>query len=76
MIADGAGRVIALRIAPGEAYELPDARTLLDRLPGVARWVVADRRYFGFRFGQQIANAGAKPAIPNKRNDAPVSCPD
>ena len=35
MIADGLGRAIAFRIAPGQAHELPDAIPLLERLPGV-----------------------------------------
>lgn len=30
MIADGAGRAIAFRIAPGQAHELPQAIPLLD----------------------------------------------
>ena len=35
MIADGLGRAIAFRLAPGQAHELPDAIPLLDTLPGV-----------------------------------------
>ncbi|GJD96534.1 IS5 family transposase ISMex42 [Methylobacterium iners] len=74
MIADGAGRAIAFRVAPGQAHELPHALPLLERLPGVPQWVVADRGYASHRFRQQIAEAGAKPAIPSKRNQAPVRC--
>lgn len=42
-IADASGRAIAFRIAPGQAHELPHAVPLLDRLPGVPKWVVGDR---------------------------------
>ncbi|SFF30058.1 hypothetical protein SAMN02799627_06014, partial [Methylobacterium sp. 13MFTsu3.1M2] len=35
MIADGAGRAIAFRIAPGQAHELPHALPLLEQLPSV-----------------------------------------
>ena len=35
VIADGAGRAIGFRIAPGQAHELPHAVPLLDRLPDV-----------------------------------------
>ena len=41
MIADGLGRAIAFRIAPGQAHELPDAIPLLHSLPSVPSWVVA-----------------------------------
>ena len=42
VIADGLGRAVALILAPGQAHELPHAVPLLDRLPGVPKWVVAD----------------------------------
>lgn len=76
MIADSAGRAIAFRIAPGQAHELPHAVPLLDQLPGVPLWVVADRGYSSHCFRQHIREAGAKPAIPSKRNEAPARCPD
>lgn len=76
MIADGAGRAVAFRIAPGQAHELPHAVPLLERLPGVPRWVVADRGYASHAFREHIWTLGARPAIPAKRNEAPVSCPD
>ena len=76
MIADGAGRAIAFRIAPGQAHELPHAVPLLDRLPDVPLWVVADRGYTSHAFRQHIWDMGARPAIPPQRHEAPVACPD
>jgi transposase len=49
---------------------------LLDQLQGVPLWVVGDRGYSSHRFRQHIRGAGAKPAIPSKRNEAPAVCPD
>ena len=76
MIADGQGRAIAFRIAPGQAHELPHAVPLLDRLPGVPRWVVGDQGYSSHTFREHIWNAGARPAIPTKRNEVAVACPE
>ena len=76
MIADGQGRAVAFRLAPGQAHELPHAIPLLGRLPGAPRWVVADRGYASHAFRDHIWNAGARPATPPKRNEAPVACPD
>ena len=76
VIADGAGRTIAFRIAPVQAHGLPRAVPLLDQLPGVPLWVVAGRGYSSHRFRQHIREAGAKSAIPSKRNEAPARCPD
>jgi transposase len=75
VIADGAGHAIAFRIAPGQAHELPNAVPLLDRLPGVPKWVVGDRGYTSHRFREQIWGMGARPAIPPQRHEAPVACP-
>jgi transposase len=76
VIADAAGRAIAFRLAPGQAHELPQALPLLEALPGVPRWVVADRCHASHRFREQIWDMGARPAIPAKSNEAPVACPD
>jgi transposase len=76
VIADGQGRAIAFRIAPGQAHELPHAVPLLDRLPGVPRWVVGDQGYSSHTFREHIWNAGARPAIPTKRNEVAVACPE
>jgi transposase len=69
---------VAFILAPGQAHELPHAIPLLDRLPGVPKWVVADRGYASHAFRQHIWECGARPAIPSKRNEAPrfAPCPD
>ena len=76
MIADGLGRAVAFILAPGQAHELPHAVPLLDRLPGVPKWVVADRGLSSHAFRQHIWNLGARPAIPSQRNEDEVACPD
>ena len=76
VIADGAGRAVAFALAPGQAHELPHAVPLLARLPDVPLWVVADRGYSSHAFRQHVWNLGARPAVPAKRNEAPVACPD
>ena len=75
MIADAAGRAVAFKLAPGQAHELPHAVPLLDRLPGVPGWVVADRGLSSHAFRERIWDMGARPAIPPKANEAPVACP-
>jgi hypothetical protein len=54
VIADSQGRAIAFRIAPGQAHELPEVIPLLDSLPGVPTWVVADRGYSSSSFREHI----------------------
>ncbi len=76
VIADGKGRAIAFRLAPGQAHELPHAVPLLDSLPRAPKWVVGDRGYASHAFRQQSWDLGARPAIPPKRNEALVACPD
>ena len=76
MIADGSGRAIGFVLAPGQAHELPHAVALLDQVPRVPKWVVADRGYSSHAFRQHIWDLGARPAIPTKRNEAPVACPE
>src|SRR3982750_2277879 len=76
VIADGLGRAVAFILAPGQAHELPHAIPLLDRLPGVPKWVVADRGLSSHAFREHIWSLGARPAIPSKRNEDEVACPD
>ena len=70
MIADGLGRAVAFILAPGQAHELPHAIPLLDLLPGVPKWVVADRGYASHGFREHVWSLGARPAIPSKQNEA------
>jgi transposase len=49
---------------------------LLARLPSVPMWVVADRGYSGHAFREHVWNLGARPAIPTRRGEAPVACPE
>ena len=67
---------MAFILAPGQAHELPHAVPLLERLPGVPQWVVADRGLSSHAFREHIWNLGARPAIPAKRNEEEVTCPD
>src|SRR5215212_5825265 len=76
VIADGLGRAVAFILAPGQAHELPHAVPLLDRLPGVPQWVVADRGLSSHAFREHIWTLGARPAIPSRRNEEEVACPD
>jgi transposase len=80
VIADADGRAVAFSLAPGQAHELPRGVPLLGRLPGVPLWVVADRGYSSrgyssHAFREHIRDLGARPAIPPRRNEAPVACP-
>ncbi len=59
VIADAIGRVVAFVLAPGQAHELPYAAALLDCLPGVPKWAVADRGYSSHAFREHIWNLGA-----------------
>lgn len=76
MIADAGGRAIAFALAPGQAHELPLAPNLLDDLPDTPLWVVADRGYSSHAFRDLIWSSGARPAIPSKRHEEQLACPD
>lgn len=76
MIAEAGGRAVAFDLAPGQAHELPLAPGLLDELPGTPLWIVADRGYSSHAFRERVWALGARPAIPAKRNEAQVACPD
>ena len=75
MITDGAGRAISFALAPGQAHELPRAEDLVECLPDIPGWVVGDKGYASHAFRQFIWDQGARPAIPTKKNEAPVACP-
>ena len=42
-------------------------------MPG---WIVGDRGFAADAFRERIWNLGARPAIPPRRPDAPVACPE
>ncbi len=69
------GRAVAFALAPGQARELPLAPGLLDRLPEAPLRVVGDRGLASHAFCGRMWDMGARPAIPPKRNEAPVACP-
>jgi len=75
VIADASGRAIGFALAPGQAHELPMVPLLLAFLTVIPLWIVADRGYASHAFRTLIWNLGARPAIPAKRNEAPVDCP-
>ena len=75
VIADGHGKAVGFALAPGQAHELPLAPDMLDSLPAIPLWVVADKDYASDAFRERIWDMGARPAIPAKRRDAPVACP-
>ncbi|WP_034996948.1 IS5/IS1182 family transposase, partial [Beijerinckia mobilis] len=49
---------------------------LIDCLPDIPGWIVGDKGYASHAFRTLIRDRGARPAIPHKRNEAPVACPD
>lgn len=51
------------------------APVLLSFLTALALWIVADRGYASQAFRRLIWDLGSRPAIPTKRNEAPVACP-
>lgn len=75
-LSEARGRALGFRLSPGQAGDVPQAPDLLDFLPGVPLWVVADRGYSSQAFRTLIWDLGATPAIPTRRNEAEVRCPD
>jgi transposase len=75
VITDALGRAVAFVLAPGQQHELPHAIPLLDRLPGVPRWVVAGRGYSSHAFREHIWDLGARPVILTRQNEETLSCP-
>ncbi len=58
------------------SLQLCSPKTLLDCFLSMLRWVVAGRCYAFHAFREHVRSRGASPAIPPKRNEAPVACPD
>jgi transposase len=75
VIADASGRAIGFALAPGQAHELLLVPLLLAFLAVIPLWIVADRGYASHAVRDLIWSLGARPAIPAKRNQAPVACP-
>lgn len=63
-------------LTPGQAHEAPTAPALLDALADAPLWVVGDRGFSSDDLRERVWAMGAKPAIPAKRNEAAVRCPD
>lgn len=49
---------------------------MLAALPDAPLWVVADKGYSSDAVRGQVWDMGARPAIPTKRHEAAVRCPD
>src|SRR3954463_9472268 len=74
VLAEAGGRAIASLIPRGQAAELPRAEPLLGFLPGTPVWTVADRGYSSHALRAAIWALGSIPAIPTRKNEAPVAC--
>jgi transposase len=75
-IADARGRALGFALTPGQAGEAPQSFDLLAFLPAVPGWVVADRGYSSHAVRTAVWELGSRPAIPTRRNEAPIHCPD
>ena len=76
VLADASGRAIGFLLTPGQEAELPQAVKLLEFLPGTPVWTVADRGYSSHDLRMAIRDLGSRPAIPTRRNEMAVACPD
>lgn len=76
VLADSHSRAVGFVLAPGQAHAAPLAPTLLGMVPGGHRWVLADKGHSFGALRAQVWDRGARPAIPAKRNEASVRCPD
>ena len=75
-LADAHGRALGFALTPGQAGEAPQTLDLLAFLPAIPGWVVADRGYSSHAVRTAVWELGSRPAIPTRRNEAPVRCPD
>jgi transposase len=76
VIADGRGRAVAFALAPGQAHEPPLAPGLLGCPPDIPGRVVGGKGFARDAFRALLWDIGARPAIPPRRTDAPVACPE
>jgi len=67
---------LGFALTPGQASEAPQSFDLLEFLPAIPGWVVADRGYSSHALRTAVWDLGSRPAIPTRRNEAPVHCPD
>ena len=67
---------MAFIVAPGQAHELPHATPLLDRCRVYRSGSRATVATPSHTFPQHIWERGSRAAIPSKRNETPVACPD
>src|SRR3954465_10493968 len=65
-----------LRARGGRRLSCRWRRFCLAACPAVPGWIVGDRGFAADAFRKRIWDLGARPAIPPKRTDAPVACPD
>src|SRR3954471_16390587 len=65
-----------LRSRPGRRTSCRWRRFCLAACPAVPGWIVGDRGFAADALRERIWDLGARPAIPPKRTDAPVACPD
>ena len=75
-LADARGRALGFALTPGQAGEAPQSLDLLAFLPAIPGWVLADRGYSSHAVRSAVWELGSRPAIPTRRNEAPVRCPD
>ena len=75
MIADGAGRAIAFRLAPGPAHELPHAVPLLDTLPERATLGRGRPRLQQPLLSRACLGPGRPTGYSDQKREAPVACP-
>ena len=74
VLADAGGRAIAFVLTPGQVAEVSQAEELLGFLPGTPVWTIADRGYSSHALREAIWELGSAPAIPTRKNEAPVAC--
>ncbi len=69
-----AERAVAFAPTPGPAAEPPEAEGLLAHPPGTPLRTVADRGCPSHARREAIRDLGSTPAIPTRKNEAPVRC--